>query len=198
VGITDENLAYWQLTANPSELEEASQLRPSQRLAVRHIRNLARESHAKALPELKNRVTRLGFTEVDVNHRTRVAEGSLQRGAVRARPGALSAEVDLHMALAWVRELAPMIVHVNLEKLGEFLLKDSHYRNQFETNSSGGLLKPAARVKWERGLFGTAYNEETPGSERPKYGVQNSFGGGPVGKAEAAAVRIWVSRNSEL
>mmetsp|Transcript_62470 Transcript_62470/g.167100 ORF Transcript_62470/g.167100 Transcript_62470/m.167100 type:complete len:594 (-) Transcript_62470:134-1915(-) len=144
VGITDENLAYWQLTANPSELEEASQLRPSQRLAVRHIRNLARESHAKALPELKNRVTRLGFTEV-----------------------------DLHMALAWVRELAPMIVHVNLEKLGEFLLKDSHYRNQFETNSSGGLLKPAARVKWERGLFGTAYNEETPGSERPKYGVQN-------------------------
>ncbi|CAK0827270.1 unnamed protein product, partial [Prorocentrum cordatum] len=169
VGITDENLAYWQLTANPSELEEASQLRPSQRLAVRHIRNLARESHAKALPELKNRVTRLGFTEV-----------------------------DLHMALAWVRELAPMIVHVNLEKLGEFLLKDSHYRNQFETNSSGGLLKPAARVKWERGLFGTAYNEETPGSERPKYGVQNSFGGGPVGKAEAAAVRIWVSRNSEL
>ena len=29
--------------------------------------------------------------------------------------------------------------------------QDSHYRNQFETNTSGGLLKTSAREKWERG-----------------------------------------------
>jgi hypothetical protein len=144
LGITDENLAYWKLTANPSELDEAAQLKPCQRQAVRHIRNLARESHAKAMPELKKRVRSLGFTDV-----------------------------DLHMALAWVRELSPMIVHVNMEKLGDFFMKDTHYRNQFETNSSGGLLKPAARVRWERGLFGLSYTESTPGGDRPKYGVQN-------------------------
>jgi hypothetical protein len=144
IGISDHNLAYWQLTANPSELEEAAQLKRSQRQAVRHIRSLARESHNEAFPELKDRVIKLGFTEV-----------------------------DLHMALAWVRELAPMIIHVNLEKLGEFFKKDSHYRNQFETKRSAGLLKPAARVKWEAALFGTAYDEKTPGGDRPKYGVQN-------------------------
>jgi len=144
VGISDENLTYWQLTTHPSELDEAAQLKPCQRQAVRHIRNLAKESHAKAFPELKKRAVKLGFSEV-----------------------------DLHMALAWVRELAPMIVHVNLEKLGELLANDSHYRNQFETNSSSGLLKPAARIKWEKGLFGMAYQDWTPGFDRPKYGVQN-------------------------
>merc|ERR1711871_207404 len=76
------------------------------------------------------------------------------------------------MALAWVRELAPIIVHINLDKIGDSLKKDSHYRNQFETNTSGGLLKTSARKKWERGLFGTAYDRANYG-ERPKYGVQN-------------------------
>ncbi|CAK0868823.1 unnamed protein product, partial [Prorocentrum cordatum] len=83
IGISDHNLAYWRLTANPSELAEAAELKASQRQAVKHIRNLARESHTQALPRLRDRVLRLGF-----------------------------AEVDLHMALAWVRELAPVIVHV--------------------------------------------------------------------------------------
>lgn len=35
--------------------------------------------------------------------------------------------------------------------------QDTHYRNQFETKTSGGLLKPATREKWERDLFGGCY-----------------------------------------
>jgi hypothetical protein len=144
-GITEDAFAYWQLTASRSELEQAAMLQPCQRKAVRHIRNLAKENHSKALPALKQRVKAMGYTDV-----------------------------DLHMALAWIRELAPIIVHVKLDKLGEFLLKDDHYRNQFETNTSSGLLKTSARIKWEKGLFGSAYDPNTTKHfDRPKYGVQN-------------------------
>eukprot|EP00913_Durusdinium_trenchii_P032966 g30861.t1 len=45
------------------------------------------------------------------------------------------------------------------------LSEDTNYRNQFETKTSGGLLKPATREKWERDLFGGTYE--------PWYGVQN-------------------------
>ena len=100
-------------------------------------------------------------------------------------------DTELFMALSWVRELAPLIVHINLDKalgvvlakgqsdmierlwfkfanscsssladshgaaahwqVGQFFMKDTHYRNQFETKTSGGLLKTSAREKWERG-----------------------------------------------
>jgi len=142
-GIDEDAQAYWSLTAHPSELESAAMLAPCQQMAVRHIRALARENHEAALPELKERVAKLGFTEV-----------------------------DLYMALAWIRELAPLIVHIDLDKIGKFLKEDTHYRNQFETNTSGGLLKTSARVKWERGLFGESY-DKAKNFERPKYGVQN-------------------------
>ena len=45
--------------------------------------------------------------------------------------------------------------HYQREKYGNIIdmdwIQDSHYRNQFETNTSGGLLKTSAREKWERG-----------------------------------------------
>jgi len=142
-GINPEAQAHWRLTASESELDSAAQLRPCQQAAIRHIRNLAQENHERALPELQKRVQNLGYTDT-----------------------------ELFMALSWVRELAPLIVHINLDKVGQFFVKDTHYRNQFETKTSGGLLKTSAREKWERGLFGTAYDGARP-AERPKYGVQN-------------------------
>jgi hypothetical protein len=144
-GIQEDAVTYWQLTASPTELEEAAMLKPCQKEAVRHIRSLAKENHTKALPGLIERAKKLGFSEV-----------------------------DLHMALAWVRELAPLIIHIKLDKLGDLFAKDNHYRNQFETNTSSGLLKTSARIKWERNLFGKAYEPATTEAfDRPKYGVQN-------------------------
>jgi len=142
-GITPEAQAHWRLTASESELDSAAMMRPCQQAAIRHIRNLAQENHDRALPKLQERVRKMGFTDTDV-----------------------------WMVLSWIRELAPIIVHINLDKVGKFFMEDSHYRNQFETNTSGGLLKTSAREKWERGLFGTAYDGANP-FERPKYGVQN-------------------------
>ncbi|CAK9071619.1 Sodium/potassium/calcium exchanger 2 [Durusdinium trenchii] len=170
-GISPEAQAHWRLTASESELDSAAAMRPCQQAAIRHIRHLAEENHIRALPQLQERVKKLGYTDT-----------------------------DLHMVLAWIRELAPIIVHINLDKVGKFFVEDnrreiktpwcpykplvyvprvldgaksdSHYRNQFETNTSGGLLKTSAREKWERGLFGTAY-DGAHAFERPKYGVQN-------------------------
>jgi len=83
-------------------------------------------------------------------------------------------EAQLMQALLWIRDLAPIIVHVNLDTLGQFLLGDTHYRNQFETASSSGLLKPEARMRWEKRLFGQAY-DDAQAFDRPKYAVQNVF-----------------------
>ncbi|CAJ1457322.1 unnamed protein product [Effrenium voratum] len=142
-GISPEAQAHWRLTASESELDSAAGLRLCQQEAIRHIRNLAQENHERALPDLQKRVRKLGYTDT-----------------------------DLWMVLSWIRELAPIIVHINVDKIGKFFMEDSHYRNQFETNTSGGLLKTSAREKWERGLFGTAYDRASA-FERPKYGVQN-------------------------
>jgi len=142
-GITDASQAYWRLVAPPSEFAEASRLVMCQKKALRHIRMLAKSNHDAALPKLLKRADRLGFNEQDV-----------------------------WMTLAWIREMAPIILHINLDKLLQFLEKDTHYRNQFETATSGGLLKPAVRHKWEHDLFGGYYDQATP-FERCKYGVLN-------------------------
>ncbi|CAJ1338738.1 unnamed protein product, partial [Effrenium voratum] len=127
-GIDKEAQAYWKMVVHPSEFAEAAKLVSCQCRAVKHIRMLAKRNHQEALPKLQQRITRLGFKED-----------------------------DLWLTLAWIRELAPVIVHVNLDKMLPFMEKDTHYRNQFETQTSGGLLKPATREKWERDLFGGCY-----------------------------------------
>jgi len=142
-GFDQTAIAYWRLVAPQSELDSVARMEPCQKQAVRHIRALAQENHERALPSLQKRVAKLGF-----------------------------GDNDLWMALAWIRELAPIIVHINLDKVGQFFLNDTHYRNQFETGTSSGLLKTSAREKWEQGLFGPAYDGAKPFS-RPKYGVQN-------------------------
>jgi len=148
-GIDEEAQAYWRLVVSPTEFQEAGKLTSCQKKAVALIRKLAKTNHERDLPKVQKRITGL-----------------------RDDRGQPFKEEHLWMTLAWIRELAPVIVHVNMDKMLQFMEKDSHYRNQFETASSGGLLKPAVREKWERDLFGGAYDKAT-GFERPKYGVLN-------------------------
>jgi len=142
-GIDDEAQAHWRLVVPPTEFMECSKLVLCQKNAVGHIRRLAKDNHTKALPKLQQRVKKLGSTDN-----------------------------DLWMTLAWVRELAPIILHLNPVKMIEHLEKDTHYRNQFETASSGGLLNVEVRKRWERDLFGGKY-EGAEGFNRCKYGVLN-------------------------
>jgi len=142
-GIEDDAEAYWRLVVAPSEFREAAKLVDCQARALAHIRHLAKGNHEKALPKVQMRVQKLGY-----------------------------ADTDLWMSLAWIRELAPIIIHLKLDRMMEFIENDTHYRNQFETGGSGGLLNTEVRKKWEHGLFGGRY-DDADGFNRCKYGVLN-------------------------
>lgn len=116
-----------------------------QQRALEHVRELARSRHEHALPGVEERICALGFQSC-----------------------------HLWGALAWIRELAPIIIHVNLDKALDFLEEDTHYRSQFETGTSGGLLNRRTRDFWEHELFNAAY-DGCDHFERVKYGVMNVF-----------------------
>jgi len=118
-------------------------LKPCQLQALANVRQHCRHLHLSALPQLRKRTQKLGF----------------------------SAQ-DLDSALAWMRERAPLIIHLNLAKNGHLLASDSHYRNQFETMQSGGTLDKRKRIDWENRLFHSAYRGAMP-FDRCKYGVVN-------------------------
>lgn len=143
-GIDSEAQMYWSMVVPQSELRASSILEKCQEEAIKKIRQLAKQNHQAALPKLQKRVKDLGFPED-----------------------------SLWLTLAWIREMAPILLHINMDKMLQFMEKDTHYRNQFETNTSGGLLKPDIRKKWERDLFDSAYDRSGQVKDRPKYGVQN-------------------------
>lgn len=144
-GILDNAQSFWRLVVPESELIEVTKLVECQRKALRHIRQLAAVNHEKALGPLIERCRKLGIEDE-----------------------------ELWAGLAFIREQAPIIVHLNLTKMMQFLESDTHYRNQFETATSGGCLSTSTRTRWERSLFGGCYDSAT-GFERPKYGVLNVF-----------------------
>lgn len=145
MGVLDEAQAYWRLVVPRSDLLAAARLLPFQKDALRQVRTLAKSNHERAMIKLQKRMTKLGYKDV-----------------------------ELWMTLAWIRELAPIIVHLNLDCMYGALNSDTHYRNQFETAASGGLLEPKVREKWERDLFTGAYDSpEVTGFDRCKYGVVN-------------------------
>lgn len=55
------------------------------------------------------------------------------------------------------------------------MIKDTHYRSQFETNTSSGSLGAGLRDSWEKNLFGDAYLSPTVKPfDKVKYGVLNT------------------------
>eukprot|EP00760_Papus_ankaliazontas_P038914 PhM_4_TR9412/c0_g1_i1/m.79084 len=119
----------------------------TQQRAVKYIVMKAKASSEAALPSLLKRVKQLGYTEE-----------------------------QLHRCLRYIRDDAPIIVHVKLdqnERL-EKMVKDTHYRNQFETKCSNGSYDSthAQRIQWENRLFNRIYHDAAP-FQRPKYGVLN-------------------------
>lgn len=81
-------------------------------------------------------------------------------------------EDDLKRVIQYVRDEAPIIIHVHIEQLIHYFLNDTHYRNQFETNRSCGYLSHSTRMQWEKRMFHKIY-DDSPGFERVKYGVLN-------------------------
>ena len=72
----------------------------------------------------------------------------------------------------YVKNVAQVTINVNLDKALDFLCKDTQYRNQFETGTSGGSLSSSYRIDWEANLFNKIY-DSSAGSEKVKYGALN-------------------------
>ena len=51
--------------------------------------------------------------------------------------------------LQWVCSVAPIIIHINLERVLKFLVDDTHNRNRFETGTSGGSADIVAKKSLE-------------------------------------------------
>jgi len=93
---------------------------------------------------------------------------------------------DLDNCLAYIRNEAPIIIHLN-EQCLSFLAGpgETHYRNLFEVNTSGGNRSHELRYQWEWRMFGSTYDKATYNGngviratpfQRVKYGCLNFTG----------------------
>lgn len=121
-------------------------LNDTQSAAVEYVINQSKASSDRVHSALLKKVCRLGYTED-----------------------------DMERALQWVRREAPIIIHLNLDRVLHFLVEDTHYRNQFETSTSGGSTCLSARTSWEDRMFNRLYRHSPP-VDRVKYGVLNIVG----------------------
>ena len=152
VGILEEQQAFWASIFPQSEMRAVAACVPCQRRALAHVRANAAINHHKALPEVRERFTEMGY-----------------------------GEEQLQAVLGWIQDLAPMCIHVHVDNVGRFLETDEFYRNQFETGTSCGALDDGNVIRkgWETELFGGCYDESKP-FERCKYGalsVMNDYRG---------------------
>jgi len=129
----------------PRELAAAEALTPAQTKAVRLVALEARPKSEAAVCGLKERLKSWGY-----------------------------AQHELMQVLRYIRDEAPIIIHVDLATRLDWLERDTHYRNQFETNSTKGSNNLAKRASWEDRLFRGIYLNAKP-FDRVKYGVLNAM-----------------------
>lgn len=92
-------------------------------------------------------------------------------------------EDDLDLVINYIQHIAPVIIHLDLVNILEFLCNDIYYRNQFQTSTSRGALSYDMRLDWENKLFNEAY-DDVDGFYRVKYGPLN-FTNDPHGVSSA-------------
>lgn len=124
----------WPIAPQSAELDELRSLKICQLEGITYIRNLCKNEHMSVLQSQEKRAESVGFSDL-----------------------------DFVKTLEWVREQAPIIIHVDLSSVGKELAKDTHYRNQFETLKSRGSYDHRHRRKVEDQLFGNAYHEKDTG-----------------------------------
>lgn len=120
--------------------QEITDLSLSQRSAMEILAARSRISHLKASPKLYDRYAKLGINEQQVKG-----------------------------VLEYLRNDALLLIHLDLDKVGKYLIQDEYYRSQWETQTSSGAGLMRRRC-WEQHLFDDVYDASTY-HERPKYGV---------------------------
>lgn len=153
IGVMDDDKMYWAMMLPPSEIQVLKGLEGCQRHAIRHVRDLATKNHIENLPKLVEKAK----------------ESNIEWG-------------DIGQALIWLRDLAPVISHVNLDRkieskgtiLGRCLMEDELFKNLFDVGTGGGCTSFGPRAGWETAIFGGSYDDtsfDDKPSKRPKYGV---------------------------
>jgi hypothetical protein len=127
------------------ELEMEDLLTPCQASALKHVQSVAAQLSNHAKPMLITRCQLLGYSLKEVE-----------------------------TTLRYIRLIAPIVVHLDLDMVLEPLSRDRYLRNQFETKTSKGNLDPdhKSRILWEHNIFKGLY-DTAQGYERPKYGSIN-------------------------
>jgi hypothetical protein len=133
------------MSAEVAMLEKLMNLAPCQKKAIEYITSKAKALHESQLEPLLERASQMGFEHEKVM-----------------------------AALVYFRNVCQIVIHVKAAHLTDNskLMGDTHYRNQFETRTSGGLNNLLVRERWERDLFNGSYDGCKP-VHRPKYGVAN-------------------------
>jgi len=101
--------------------------------------------------------------------KSKAAEEALQERLRRWGYG----DGKLAEVLAYIRNEAPIIIHIDLASRLDKLEKDTHYRNQFETRCTSGSSDLTKRKSWEERLFPGIYSN-VKAADRVKYGVLNA------------------------
>ena len=104
-------------------------LEPCQRSAIKYVKRVARELHHDVLPKLQKRIIELGYTVEDLNY----------------------------CLNEYIRHEVPIVIHLTQHTLRK-LTTDTHHRNLFETNTSGGCTDKPSRLLWEGIMFHGQYN----------------------------------------
>eukprot|EP00440_Ansanella_granifera_P069575 gb/GFBE01075487.1/.p1 GENE.gb/GFBE01075487.1/~~gb/GFBE01075487.1/.p1 ORF type:complete len:517 (+),score=84.92 gb/GFBE01075487.1/:1-1551(+) len=125
------------------ELDAAEHLTEVQREAVMLVTQEAERKSKAAEKQLRRRLKKLGY------------------------PGKLQEVLD------YIKNDAPILIHVDLESRISRMKEDTHYRNQFETGCSRGSRNLSCRKEWEDRLFQGKYKDSSA-EDRVKYGVLNA------------------------
>lgn len=110
-----------------------------------------------------------------VNLKSRDREIKLRQNVLDKLNKYLWDDNNLEQILEYIRYHVPLSIHINLNKYFKYLIKDTHYRNQFETSFSSGSTNLTSRKKWETNMFLRFYDNSSA-FDRVKYGCINIFG----------------------
>ncbi|RUS25225.1 hypothetical protein BC938DRAFT_472458 [Jimgerdemannia flammicorona] len=143
-------------------------LTPANLAALTHVHNCAkRDSHA-ARAQLLDRFRDILDLKAVANSRSHTPIHHSTIPNIPSLPVGMDAMALYKATTEWIRNRAPIIVHVQLDVLLKHMAVDTHYRNYFEVAEKGDIKDQSygsGRKTWETRMFGGAY-DRVPNVER--------------------------------
>ena len=161
MGIHEEDQGFWDSIYPASEMREANtdftpafclslqprqvcRLTSCQRRALAQVRAHATASHEERSkpPSLSRRKQSLSCEDAEKRVLTRFEEMGFSDKELQADSSFLAASRGQRMngllqaVLSWIQDLAPVIIHVNIDTVGRFLESDEYYRTSLLSHAA--------------------------------------------------------------